>query len=456
MIDDWSSIQETPKQLHDTLTLGRAEAGRYRPGFVAWNKLQWYTLGAPNSFVGPQIWEALRIAVLVVGVTLLTLLLTELGRPRIQGRDPRWLLVAGVPLVAITAPSLVIDLARYAIQEVLMVGCMGLGAVLLVGSFDALLDRAARSWKLVGSAVVGLVLWWFGVLQKETSVCVLLLAPFLWPSVAAQRRRWQAVDRRRRAVIGLLAGGILLPYVPLGFRTAQLWLAGERVYEEAAAAKGFLARFSDQLEEAGDALLSDLPTIVMVAAIVLLAAAAFRRGIDWLSVGLLVVAFAFLVAGAETGVVASRYYLPPIVLGALVLARSAVSLGSAVVALTGVLLIAGGAWQAWDSRGWTQWWVDGERDRETLVREAAGRAAGGCDVDVVGLNVEFVLALPVLMPLADEPARDCASGERFVVVIDPGGPGTETPPDDPTLSACAPEPAPVWSSASGKILRCTA
>ena len=103
-----------------------------------------------------------------------------------------------------------------------------------------------------------------------------------------------------------------------------------------------------------------------------------------------------------------------------------------------------------------QWWVDGERDRETVVREAAARWAGGCEVDVTGLNVELVAALPVLMPLADETARGCSKGERFLVVIDFGGPGVATPPDDPLLSACAPEPEPVWSSYVGKILRCTA
>jgi hypothetical protein len=189
---------------------------------------------------------------------------------------------------------------------------------------------------------------------------------------------------------------------------------------------------------------------------VLLAATLVRRGTDWLSIGLLVVALAFLVAASETGVVASRYLLPPIVLCALVLARSAASLGSVAVIATGAVLIAGGAWQARDARGWTQWWVDGERARTALVREAAARAAGGCRVDVTGLNVELVLALPVLMPLADEAPRDCEPGERFMVVIDPGGPGTETPPDDPTLVACAPEPEPVWSSNVGKILLCTA
>ena len=68
---------------------------------------------------------------------------------------------------------------------------------------------------------------------------------------------------------------------------------------------------------------SQLPTVVFVAAVVLLAAVTFRFGADWLSIGLLVVAVAFIVFAADVGVVDSRYYVPPITLAALVLARSA-------------------------------------------------------------------------------------------------------------------------------------
>jgi hypothetical protein len=365
-------------------------------------------------------------------------------------------LVAGVPLAAITAPLLVIDLVRYAPQEILLVGSMGLGAVLLVQCFDALLDRRARSGVALGAtAAAGLVFWWFGVLQKETSLCVIVLAPFLWPTIAAQRPRWNQIDRRRRVEVGLLAGGILFPYFPLGFRTAQLLLAGVRPYPEATAAKSFVARFSDQLSGGGFALGSDLPTIIAVAAFVLLAASVFRGNVDWLSVGLLSVALAFLVAAAGAGVVVSRYYFPAIVLATLVLARSAIPLGSVAVLVTGAALVVGGVWQAWDSRGWTQDWVAEQRAQETLVREAAARAAGGCPVGVTGLNTEYVQALPVLMRFAEEPPRGCRPGERFVVVLDHGAPGDATPPSDPVLAACAPDPTPVWSSYLGKILRCT-
>ena len=86
MVDDWSAIQKAPEQLHTVLRLGSPEDGRYRPGFVIWNALQWHTIGAPSDFFGPQLWGVARWAVLVIGVTLLALLLV--GQPT-RARDGR-------------------------------------------------------------------------------------------------------------------------------------------------------------------------------------------------------------------------------------------------------------------------------------------------------------------------------------------------------------------------------
>jgi hypothetical protein len=456
MIDDWSAIANAPRQLREIVELGNPEDGRYRPGFILWNALQWHTLGAPAEFVGPQLWELGRVLLLVIGVTSLAALVTATS-PSVKGVGVyRWLLVAGVPLASLTAPSLAIDLARFGPQEPLLVGGMSLGAVLLVWSMNQLLEPRRLSFAVIPVVAVGLLVWAFGVLQKETSCCVLLLAPFLWPTIRAQRERWSHSTRGPRIAIGLVAAATLLPFVPMAYRLAEFALVGEHFYEAEAARQGLLDDLSDQLSQASDMLHSPILPLLSVAAAALLAVDLFRNRIDWLSIGLLVVAFAFVVFAAETGVVASRYYLPSIVLTALVVARTALPLGTRAVVVAGVALVGVGAWQTYDANGWVQWWVDGERDRETLVRQAAGRSAGGCDIDVIGLNVELVVALPVLMPLADEPPHDCKPGERFMVVIDPGGAGTETPPDDPRLSACAPEPEPVWSSHIGKILRCTA
>jgi hypothetical protein len=454
MVDDWSAIAKSPDQLREILRLENPEPQRYRPGFIAWNALQWHTLDAPTGFVGPQFWGVLRWALLVVGLTLLAALLV-VREPRRDGFDRRWLLVAGVALVVLTPASLVIDVARFGPQEPLLVGCMSLGAVLLVRSLDLLLG-ADRPGLAVATALPGLALWSFGVLQKETSICVLLLAPFLLPTIRSQTARWERLSSVWRTAVGLIGAGILLPFVPMVARTIQLARAEDRLYEEVAAAKSFVDRLSDQLERAGEVLHTPAPTILAVAAIALLAVSIVKAGVDWLSVGFLLVALAFVVFAAEAGVVASRYYLPAIALAALALARSAVSLGNAAVVVTGMALVGAGLAQAWDARGWVEWWVDGENAQEALVREAEARSAGGCRVAVTGLNVEFVQALPVLMRLADEPARDCAPGERFVVVIDRGGPGDETPADHPVLAACMPEAKPIWSSEIGEIRRCTA
>jgi hypothetical protein len=249
---------------------------------------------------------------------------------------------------------------------------------------------------------------------------------------------------------------VLLPFVPMTLGLAWISLEGERAYADAAAQQGFLSDLNDQLERAGGALQSAVPPVALVvAAVALVAVGMVRRGVDWLSIGMLVVAFAFVAFAAESGVVASRYYLPALVLLAVVIARAAVPLGAPIVLVTGIAMVGIGAWQTREANDHVWLWVDTEQAREEFVREAAGREAGGCTIGVIGLNVEFVLALPVLMPIADEPPRDCAPGERLLAVIDPGGAGDETPSDDPTLVACAPEPEPVFSSSVGKILRCT-
>ena len=194
MVDDWSAIARAPRELREVLRFGNPEEMRYRPGFIAWNALQWHALGAPENLLGPKLWGVLRVTALVLGVTLLALLLVESHLRKLRGLDPRWLLVVGVPLAVVTAPSLAVDLARYGPQEPLMVGCMSLGAVMLVRALDGLLRPVAATASTLALAIGGIVSWSFGVLQKETSLCVLLLAPFLWPTLRDQRGRWGAWD----------------------------------------------------------------------------------------------------------------------------------------------------------------------------------------------------------------------------------------------------------------------
>ena len=356
LIDDWSAIASAPAQLHEIVRLKNPEGLRYRPGFVVWNSLQWHTLGAPTRLVGPQMWGLARLLVLVFGVTLLAaLLVTRCGRE--LPRTPRWLLTLGVPLAVLTVPSTAVDIARFGPQEPLMVGCMSLGAVILVRSLDQLLDGVQLTPPLVGT-IGGLIVWTFGVLQKESSICILLVAPFLLPTVRDQAARWGRLGKQHRKAIVIAGVGMLLPLALMLIRSLQLATAEERAYEELASGKSLLARLADQLTRADETLGTPVFGLAACAALVLILIAIRRHGVDWLVVGLLTSALAFVMFAAESGVVASRYYLPAITLVALAFARAAGSLGARVALVAAGALVATGS-----SRGeardnvarWTMW-----------------------------------------------------------------------------------------------------
>jgi hypothetical protein len=453
MIDDWSAISKSPHQLREVLSFGNPESQRYRPGFILWNALQWHTLGAPNSFLGPQFWNLLRIALVVVGVTALTGLLLSPGGNSRSRFDARWLLVTAVPLTVVTAAALPIDFARFGPQEPLMVGGMALGAVLVADATDRLLDDHSIGPAVVATTLGGVALWWLGVLQKETSICVLALAPFLLPTVRRQRARWSRLRHRRKVLLYALGAALLLPFFPMAVRTMQLAAADTRVYEEFAE-ESLLLRLWEQFELADEFLHTPLFGVVALTAFVVAIGQLLSSRPDWLAIGLMVTALAFVVFAAESGVVATRYYLPPLTLLCIAIARSIASLGQRAALALGVVAIGSSLVHLPYARNWVEWWVDTERGREALVRQAAALHEGGCVVEVTGQNVEFVEALPVLMTLADEPARGCQPGVRYLVVID-GDTGRVTGPDDPLVARCKPDSSPVWSSLLATIQRCT-
>jgi hypothetical protein len=149
---------------------------------------------------------------------------------------------------------------------------MTLGGVLLLTATDRLLDPVSPRGVTVAAVGAGLVLWSFGVLQKETSLCALALAPFLWPLLRAQRGRWHLLGAGRRRLLGAIGAGVLLPFVPMAVRTVQLSLADDRVYESFAAGRSLRTRFWDQVVNADEALDTQLFGVLAVAAVAALAA----------------------------------------------------------------------------------------------------------------------------------------------------------------------------------------
>src|SRR5215211_1302266 len=111
MVDDWSAIENSLDQLPEALTGRNPEELRYRPGWIAWNAVQWQTLGAPNHRWGPQVWGMLRLSLLALGLEALaaTVVRWPLGRSRLTAAA----MVAGVPLAVMTIPAFAIDIARW-------------------------------------------------------------------------------------------------------------------------------------------------------------------------------------------------------------------------------------------------------------------------------------------------------------------------------------------------------
>ena len=217
LVDDWAALAYAPGEISDLGRLLSAGGGRFRPGWVVWNEIQWHGLGAPEHMVGPNAWGIVRMLVFIAGVALLVLLTLPMARAR-SSDPPRFPLVLAViaPLLVVTTPRIAVDFARFGPQEPLLVGCMALGAVLLVAGLRVLADVGSFRRVMLGGAcvVLGYPLWVLGVYHKEVAVCVLVLALFV---LLAKRSDAQASYRRRsrsaRYALAALLAAVILPVV---------------------------------------------------------------------------------------------------------------------------------------------------------------------------------------------------------------------------------------------------
>jgi hypothetical protein len=318
MVDNWDAIENSVEQLPEALTGRNPEELRYRPAWIVWNAGQWHTLGAPTHRWGPQVWGMLRLALLALGLAALAATIVRWPPDR-GGRLTTCALVAGVPLFVMTIPSFAVDVARWGPQEPLQIGSMSLGAALIVWSLRAATAGSRRRDRIL-SLVVGVALWWFGVLQKETSLAVVVLAPFLWPYV--RRNEWRHLMRERPRLVAAAAAGVGAPLLLAAGHTIALASAETRVYDARVSPEGVLGRLGDQLSDIDHTLETPFAWLIIASAF-LSVFWAIGREIDWLALGFLACALASAAWAAQTGIFVSRYYLPVTALVVLALVRSA-------------------------------------------------------------------------------------------------------------------------------------
>lgn len=417
LVDDWSAISRADDQMGSIVRLSNPEESRFRPGWVAWNYVQWHTLDAPQSLTGPNVWNLLRIIVLVAGLCLLTSL--ALARGSGIAGPVRALLIALPAVVVVSTPGFAVDLARFGPQEPALVGGMALGGSLLVVAGLALLaNRPVHIVQTAILATVGGSLWVLGAYHKEASLAVL---PLLVAVAIAGRRSLRGFSRLsagRRTVLALLTGIAVLPLVHVAIETVRIASRGNLVYEaELDGGRGAAAGLVDLVVGAHGELHTPFAQLGWLAAVAITAVAALAtKKVDWVGLGALASGALALGFAGQAGVVVSRYYLPTVALFGIALALGIARLHRTVqvacLACVGLVALLSASFARADVVNWTEL----EKRRASFVDAVADLDSTGCTVAVSGLEIEFARALPVLVALERRPPGSCTRMETYFVI----------------------------------------
>jgi hypothetical protein len=417
VVDDWYGIALVPEQLREVARLGNPELERYRPGWIAWQALQWHTLDAPDGMVGPNLWGVLRVVILVAGLTLMTAVM--LPRPRTAWGAVLYAAVAAIPaFVVVVAPKLAVDLARFGPQEPVLVGGMALGGSLLVLAARPLLDPARPVPRLRTAALVvaGAVFWALGTYQKETALAVI---PLLAAVLLAGRKRisgWGELSARRRASLVAVGGLVALPLLHVAVESLRILHRGDLIYDaEVDSGRGILNGVELLWDWRDEALPLAGRWLAVVALALTVLVLVLRRKIDFLALGALATGALALTLAGQSGVVATRYYIPSYALFAVAFALSLARLPTPfqVAGLAAVVLAFTPLAPAQDE---VRVWVD-EEAREGAVIRAVSEDRG-CTIAADGLDLERKFALPVLVALEQRDGRSgrgCEEGSIYML-----------------------------------------
>jgi hypothetical protein len=426
-IDDWWAISKAPGELRDVAQLLNPDAQRFRPGWTLWEYLQWHTLGAPGHLLGPNLWGIARLLLFTAGLATFTAVL-------IRRRDPTCAgfvlgtLVALPPLVVLTTPDVAVGFARFGPQEPLLLGGMALGGSLLYLGLEELLRGRRRRLAAV-LLLLGYALWLLGVYQKETSLCVLVLAPFL---LLGARGTWLAAlrraDRAARRNVLALAVVVMLPLAHVAVEVVRIVHRGDLVYGAKLKPSG-VSEAWHSLTGMSDVVGSHIGWVLLAAALLGLGVSVRRRRPDWLLIGLLLTALVSLAWSAQTGERESRYYMPLLALLAVGVSLTLIQVQPLVRWLSLVALVVYAGVSAVDAHHRVDDWAGREQAGASFVGSVADLVATRCPVVQTGLEVERTVALPVLVDLRRRSPGSCDGRTAYLVA----GSGA-----DPSLAAICP------------------
>jgi hypothetical protein len=153
-------------------------------------------------------------------------------------------------------------------------------------------------------------------------------------------------------------------------------------------------------------------------------AAGVARRIDWVALGALASGVLSLVAAGQSGVLATRYYIPIYALFAVALALSLARLPAPVRA-AGAAAVLLAFLPPPGTRGEVERWTAEEEAGVAVVREARDLVGSGCRVAIDAVDPETTEALPVLVALRG-PTGPRACGDRSAYLL--LGPGSENVP----------------------------
>jgi hypothetical protein len=435
-IDDWNGASHGASSLVDLLRpFVESPVQRFRPGFGLFDYLEWHTLGAPGDMTGPNLWNTLRIALLVAAVGVVPALLARASRPELS---PLALgtLAAVPPALVATGGAIAIDLARLAPQEPMLVGATICGAALVLLGLDRRMAGQSLPRALVPVAI-GWPLFLIGATFKEASMCFLAVAPFLYLFLLARwRERGLArsfLDPFRSRSFLVCAVALILPLLWVTFRAATIGDEGADLYQ--AGAPTGTGEWGDRLRQAWNLQWASLTGSTgspiwraLAVALPFLALGVFldRRRAPWLALGLGLAAAAMLIVQGLPAVVTSRYFIPTMAL---------------LVMSTALLLAEGRAWMRWSAlvaatilivsgantaRHSVEAWASGEKQTSAFVAEVADLARDGCRLHAASIDVERAEALPRLVALQiDEIEPRCPlPGATLVATLTGSDPGS--------------------------------